>query len=251
MASTSAHRHTGTAGKMKSVGTTISSDSQSFIVEIRRAMAVMKEVAVDLERHNQSQMVKELEDALLQLAAASEDSTHFCTAIQSVGNSYKYEPGKEPTDFKTLIEDAISKSKATSPSNLQNHPLLRQFREAIWSVHHAGQPVPGEEQEDLVMTSTECNLLNIICPLTGKPITEVADPVRSMDCKHIYEKKAIMQQIKSKRTKCPVAGCPKILVAERVVCDPLLLIEIEEMRSLNKESTRTQLIEDFTALDEE
>lgn len=48
----------------------------------------------------------------------------------------------------------------------------------LQNVHHAGQPMPGEEQEDIVMTSTQCNLLNVTCPLSGKPVTELAQPVR-------------------------------------------------------------------------
>ncbi|KAL6999569.1 hypothetical protein U1Q18_000728 [Sarracenia purpurea var. burkii] len=260
-------------------------------------------------------VVRELEDGLLQLLAASEDCTHFSSAIQSVGNGYQ--PGEEvpenyfsaqiffivlpriefvQSDFKKLIDDEIAKSKANSSSVPQNNLLLRQFREAIWrrcdlgirmkqqhkfvgthlmkqqdlnnilqsgkigidalsnaNIHHAGQPMPGEEQEDLVMTSTQCNLLNIICPLTGKPITELADPVRSIDCKHIYEKNAITQYIMSKHAyaQCPVAGCPKILLEKRVVCDPLLLVEIDEMRLLNKQSAKPDVVEDFTELDEE
>ncbi|KAG6479430.1 hypothetical protein ZIOFF_062896 [Zingiber officinale] len=46
------------------------------------------------------------------------------------------------------------------------------------NVHHAGQPMPGEEQEDIVITSTQNNLLNMKCPLTGKPVTELQNPVR-------------------------------------------------------------------------
>lgn len=38
--------------------------------------------------------------------------------------------------------------------------------------------MPGDEQEDIVMTSTQCNLLNVTCPLSGKPVTELAEPVR-------------------------------------------------------------------------
>lgn len=45
-----------------------------------------------------------------------------------------------------------------------------------------------------------------------------------------------------------VSGCPKILQADKVVSDPLLLIEIDEMRRMNKE---TDAIEDFTMLDED
>lgn len=46
------------------------------------------------------------------------------------------------------------------------------------NVHHAGQPMPGDEQEDIVMTGTQTNLLNTTCPLSGKPVIQVADPVR-------------------------------------------------------------------------
>lgn len=54
------------------------------------------------------------------------------------------------------------------------------------NVHHAGEPMPGEEQEDIVMTSTQSNILNISCPLSGKPITELAEPVRRYQILQIY-----------------------------------------------------------------
>ena len=38
--------------------------------------------------------------------------------------------------------------------------------------------MPGEEQEDVVMTSTEVGLLNTVCPISGKSVTELSDPVR-------------------------------------------------------------------------
>lgn len=105
-----------------------------------------------------------------------------------------------------------------------------------------------------------------------------------MDCKHIYDKKVIMQYIKStkgQQAKCPITGiyinrcfklyirnslliivrfsqlshlipgCPKLLQADRVVCDPLLCIEIEEMKAMSKQSGATNIIEDFTDLNEE
>jgi E3 SUMO-protein ligase NSE2 len=46
------------------------------------------------------------------------------------------------------------------------------------NVHHAGEPMPGEEQADLVMTSTQVNVLNINCPLTGKSVVNLVNPVR-------------------------------------------------------------------------
>lgn len=214
-------------------------------------MTFMKEIAVDLETQNESQMVKELEDAAVQLAETYGDCMLHSSVIESIGNSYQ--PGTQLTDFKKWLTDEFAKGKGSSTSAPEKDPLIRHFREAVWNVHHAGEPMPGEEQEDIIMTSTQCNLLNITCPLSGKPVFELAEPVRSVECHHIYEKKAIMAYIKNKNTngRCPIAGCPRILQASKVVCDALLLIEIEEMKSMSKQTARTEVIEDFTALDDE
>jgi len=48
-----------------------------------------------------------------------------------------------------------------------------------------------------------------------------------------------------------VPGCPKVLQYNRVVCDPLLPVEIEEFRAMSKATVHADVIEDFTALDEE
>ncbi|XP_030932217.1 E3 SUMO-protein ligase MMS21 [Quercus robur] len=250
MASTSASRSSGgVSGRIRTAASTLYSDNQSLIAEIRKALNMMKEVAIDLERDNQSQMVKEIENAAVELSGKYEQSTHFSTAIHSVAD--RYQLGPELTNFKKLFDDEIVNLKANSSSVPENHPIIRQFREAIWNVHHAGQPMPGEEQEDIVMTTTQSNLLNVTCPLSGKPVTELAEPVRSVECKHVYEKKVVMVYIRSNARQCPVAGCPKILRADKIVCDPLLLIEIEEMRAMSKQSAPTSEIEDCTALDEE
>ncbi|KAL1346266.1 E3 SUMO-protein ligase MMS21 isoform X2 [Arachis hypogaea] len=206
----------------------------------------MKEIAVEFEKHNESDKVKELEDAVLELADLSEDSVHLSSAVQAIAN--RYQPKEEVVNnFRKLLEDEVSKLKGQSTTSDPNsNPLVRQFKEAVWKVHHEGQPMPGEEQEDIVMTSTQSSILNITCPLTGKPVTELEEPVRSVECKHIYEKRIIMQYIKSSN-RCPISGCPKKLRADRVVQDALLLIEIEELRKMNKETE----VEDFTLLNED
>ncbi|KAL5730535.1 hypothetical protein ACHQM5_003342 [Ranunculus cassubicifolius] len=238
----------GGAGRINNAAATLYADSQTIIVEFRKLMTVMKEIGVDLEKENKNQMVKDLESGVIQLAEACDDCTYLSLAIDSVGN--KYEPGEELTDFEKLFGEEIGKAKANSNSAPQNHPHVRQFKEAIWNVHHAGQPMPGDEQEDIVMTSTESNILNITCPLSGKPVVDIAEPVRSIDCKHIYEKEAVMHHMKSKRQiqKCAVAGCPKMLQAGRLICDPLLRIEIEELR---RQAQQPNVVEDCTELDED
>ena len=46
-------------------------------------------------------------------------------------------------------------------------------------------------------------------------------------------------------------SCVRLLRADKIVYDPLLLIEIKEMRAIIKQSAPTSEIEDCTALDEE
>lgn len=46
------------------------------------------------------------------------------------------------------------------------------------------------------------------------------------------------------RFKTP--GCVGKLQNNKVICDQMLKFEIEEMRSLNKQSNRAEVIEDFT-----
>ncbi|KAL4308932.1 hypothetical protein GQ457_01G004310 [Hibiscus cannabinus] len=246
MASTSASRSDGVTGRIKRAASNLYSDNQALVADIRKSLNLMKDIAVDLEKDNQSDMVKQLESAVAELIETHENCLHRSSAIQSVGEAYR--PGPELTDFKKLLDTEFEKVKSTSSSSPQNHPLMHQFQQAVWNVHHAGQPMPGEEQEDIVMTSTESNIRNLKCPITGKDITELTDPVRGLDCKHIYDKNAILNFIKSNHgnVKCPESACPKMLQAKRVVCDPLLLFEIEELRTSSRQAARADGIEDFT-----
>lgn len=236
---------------MATTATTLSADYQPLIADIRKLLGAIKGVAVDLERENKFIQVKELEETALALLNATHDCVRFSSAVKSVGEAYV--PGTQSVDFAKLLKDECNRLKEESPPNPLTDSFYRQFREAVWNVHHSGESMPGEEIEDIVMTGTQSILLNITCPLTGKPVTELEDPVRSMDCKHIYEKAPIIQYIKQKAPKayCPMAGCPRILRAERVVDDPLLLVEIDEMRSRSKKLGRPSLAKDFTELEDD
>ncbi|MQM03596.1 hypothetical protein Taro_036380 [Colocasia esculenta] len=282
-----------------------------YTKEIRKTVGMIKSVAVNLERDKKFDEVKELDDAVLEIIKASDECSYFSLAIQSVAGGYQL--GEQPTNFGKLLDDEVNKLKVESPPDPQANSFYRQFKEAVWNVHHAGQPMPGEEQEEIVMTSTQSCLLNTTCPLTGKLVIELKEPVRregtiggtpgadatrggtsgahatggstnrgwyprcqatresvtrarppprelpqqtgrdwgsSLDCKHIYEKAVVLQYIKQKapHSHCPAAGCPRILQVDRVVCDPLLPIEIDEMRSRGSEMVHSTVVEDFTEL---
>ncbi|XP_065044677.1 E3 SUMO-protein ligase MMS21 isoform X2 [Musa acuminata AAA Group] len=119
-----------TAARISATAATLSSDNQHVIAEIRKALSMMRSIAVDLEKQEQSDKVKELEAAVLELLDTYDDCTHFSEAIQTIGGNYQ--PSEQLTDFNKLLEDEIAKSKAVSPSVPQNNPFYRQFKEAIW-----------------------------------------------------------------------------------------------------------------------
>lgn len=238
------------------IGAAISSleaSNNSLIADVRSSLVTIKMIAEDLERENRSDMVKQLDEAALELIPVSDDIVRLSSALQSIGREYI--STNEPTDFKKLMDEHISKLEADSPTVPENHLFYKQFKEAVWRVHHADDPMPGEEQEEIIMTTSQCNLVNMTCPLTGKPVTELEDPVRSTECKHIYEKQAVMHHIrvhaKKRACKCAAAGCPKMLTADKLICDPLLRIEIDELRLRGNRSTQAQIVADCTEIDED
>ncbi|RWW36040.1 hypothetical protein BHE74_00058966 [Ensete ventricosum] len=92
-ASSACRPQSSTAARISTAASTLSSDNQHVIAEIRKALSMMRSIAVDLEKQEQYDKL---------------------------------------TDFKKLLEDEITKSKAVSPSVPQNNPFYRQFKEAIW-----------------------------------------------------------------------------------------------------------------------
>ncbi|KAH9317298.1 hypothetical protein KI387_019067, partial [Taxus chinensis] len=191
------------------IGVTVSNletSNHSLIADVRNSLVTIKMIAQDLERENKSDLVKQLDKATLELIPLSDDIIHLSSALQAIGKEYN--SSNESTDFKKLLDEHISQREAVSPLVPENHVFYKQFKEAVWRVSHADEPMPGEEHEDIIMTSSQCSLVNTICPLTGKPVTELKDPVRSTECKHIYEKEAVMNHIKmyGKKRGCKCAA---------------------------------------------
>ncbi|KMZ61361.1 E3 SUMO-protein ligase MMS21 [Zostera marina] len=232
--------------RLETLATTLSSDYKALIAEIRKSLVLISGIAVSLEKEQQSDMVEQLDDAVLELLETSSDCTLYSHVIQAVFDGYQRPQENQLTDFNVIMESEFNQLKSDFVSVPQSDPLYRKFKESVWNVHHAGQPMPGEEQDDIVMTSTQGNLLNMKCPLTGLHVFHLGNPVRCKDCKHIYEKDAIMNYMtKNSQAKCPVAGCPKVLQVTRVVCDPMLTIEIDEARARGDETVEAQMVEDF------
>ncbi|CAM0953895.1 unnamed protein product [Alopecurus aequalis] len=238
------------AARLATAADNASAEAQSLI-DMRKALNSMKSLAVDYERDGKPDKVKRVEEEVLELMASYEDCAHLAEAVKGVPGAYQ--PSEQTTDFRKLIEAEVNKVKGpTSQASGHSQQLLRQFREAVWGVHHAGQPMPGDEQEDLVMTSTQGNILNFQCPLTMKPIVELTDPVRCIECRHIYDRDPIIRHIRlSKAPKCPVAGCPRVLSAAKLVCDAYLRMDLDELRASGPGASNAADVEDIEDDDED
>ncbi|KAL6848938.1 hypothetical protein ACP4OV_021521 [Aristida adscensionis] len=235
------------ASKLTNAAEISSSDAQTLIAEMRKAFGTMKSLAVCYERDGSSDKVKELEEMVLEMVASYEDCVAFAEALKEVPRAYQ--PTDEPTDFKRLIDTEVNKIKQAHRHRDRTTPSFGSLEKLFGNVNHAGEPMPGEEQEDVVMTSTQTNILNLKWPVTQKPLTELENPVRSVVCRHIYEQGPILHYIRTQKPpKCPIGGCFGILQVGKVVCDPLLRVDIEELRSSEPTAPNATNIEDFTDL---
>ncbi|KAK8953938.1 E3 SUMO-protein ligase MMS21 [Platanthera zijinensis] len=237
------------SSRVTSFAFSLSTDQSSTPLEIFCSETSLKRIANHLQSLHQNNLsVENMKSIILQHSSCSVLIALLSAVLKSIGTIVFLSDGAGDFLLPFLVASALKATDFFSSSKLLES---EQIRYSVINVHHEGQPMPGEEQEDIVMTSTQSILLNMTCPLTGKPIVELENPIRSMDCKHVYEKDPVMHYIISKKPKapCPVAGCPKFLQEERVICDPLLRIEIDEIHAASKSNEPVTNVHDYTEID--
>ncbi|BFI31934.1 E3 SUMO-protein ligase NSE2 [Marchantia polymorpha subsp. ruderalis] len=102
-----------------------------------------------------------------------------------------------------------------------------------------------DENDDTCMTGSKYGVVNTRCPLSGKLVTELDDPVQSVNCHHVYDRAfatAYISQFPGIR-KCAVAGCSKFLIQRNLVCDTTLEESIQDLREKNFTSKLQLLME--------
>ncbi|CAM6093600.1 unnamed protein product [Calypogeia fissa] len=116
------------------------------------------------------------------------------------------------------------------------------------NIHRAREAAPWQEEEEMVMIN-HSGVRNHNCPLTGKPMVELENPVRSIQCHHIYEQTAVIEYVAKagrRRCKCAVAGCPFFLKMDNLKNDASLNMEVQELRLRDR---ATQL-ENYTEIED-
>ncbi|MCO5604281.1 hypothetical protein L7F22_058446 [Adiantum nelumboides] len=239
--------------RMRSAISTLDDANQTLHMELGSSLVMLKMVAEDLEGEKQTELVEELGEATKEIIDLMEEFDCHSKALNSLRDDYTI--GDETTDFETLLSERAKNIKAQSYVQPEQHALYKQFQEAVWKIHHAGEPMPGQEKDDLIIFNTQFNVVNTKCPISGKEVIQLENPVRSSDCMHIYDKEAVMNYLKQHKNKgrpcpCAAAGCPKPLVMERLVCDPMLKVEIQELRIRGRVNTQVHEVAECTELDD-
>ncbi|XP_024535081.1 E3 SUMO-protein ligase MMS21 isoform X2 [Selaginella moellendorffii] len=181
----------------------VDDSTRSLVSDMQSNLVLIKLIAEDVERAARGcDEVKKLDEAVLELLTATDELERHRKAMQALKASYQF-TANQPTDFSKSCEAEMQAFPATNP---KDHPIYKHFEEAIWNVHNSGVPMPGQEQAEILCT-TQAGILNRTCPISGKHVTELENPVRCSECRHIYDLPAargyIGSRLQSKR--CAVA----------------------------------------------
>ncbi|KAK9829294.1 hypothetical protein WJX72_004993 [[Myrmecia] bisecta] len=108
---------------------------------------------------------------------------------------------------------------------------FKNFESAVRAVH--GQEEAGaEEDEDVVIAPTEFDVArNRSCPITGKPVMELTEPVEDQ-LGFVYERKEIEEYIRRKRGSC---ACPMAATSHTIT-----LADLKKANKVLREQRRQQ-----------
>ncbi|CAI5971906.1 unnamed protein product [Closterium sp. NIES-64] len=110
-----------------------------------------------------------------------------------------------PTNFEELLQQQVAQLGAAQPCP-EDHHILVAFRQTIRSARQGGEGGGyDDDEDDEVMMTTNLIVKNTNCPITMRHVEELDDPVCCLDCRHVYEKSAILEII-SQNNNCPVSG---------------------------------------------
>ncbi|GBG67733.1 hypothetical protein CBR_g861 [Chara braunii] len=218
--------------KVRAAVAAVQAKENEYLKDLEMSTMMLKWIAEECERENESEKVQQLEEGVLDVVKCMNELKHHIDALETVRQEYKYEG--EPTDFAHILQVQEKHFSDTRPENPKDNSWYKKFEEAVWNVHHAGIPVGGHgDDEDVIITNSQFNLVNHSCPLTGRLVTDLEDPVWHVECHHVYSLEGVENHLKTVRQRscpCPSSGCPRKLTRNSVKCDNELLAQIEEMR---------------------
>jgi hypothetical protein len=180
---------------------------------VSEARNALLEAALECERVGDQTRVEQLRNAFKELADSEFAVRGHIKALSEVAKGNYTPPVQsadgrppQPVGYAGLLEVMAREAQDEPRAQKLKKDFLGKFEREVWEVNHAGQALPGEEEEDIVMEPTQI-FTNRKCPYTGTPLAELSEPVQD-DKGYVYEKSAVMRFIRQNkgRVQCPIPG---------------------------------------------
>lgn len=165
----------------------------------------------------------------------------FIGALSAVRTQVQSTPETaEPLDYERIIQDKIqqySAAHAGSQLNIHDEKFCREIRSSLGIKEHASRGKKGDDSdEELEVLRNPASTQSLRCPITAMLYEE---PLRNKVCGHVYSKAGIMQMLRSRQTKCPVAGCRNgVVTMEQLEEDVETAMKVKRQR--RREETERQ-----------
>lgn len=173
----------------------------------------IKDVAVSLEANSDPEGVQKMYRLSEDVCESQAELEAMKQTLHWMGLEGGYEGRRNhTTDFGKMMEKKMKEYKQNNGHDPTQHESVLDIKQAVWEIHHPNEPFPGTEDarnEEVViaMTQSERIARNKTCPISGRSIFDLKDPVKD---KHgyVYEKEYIMQMFQrgTSAIECPVAG---------------------------------------------
>jgi len=196
--------------------------------EVFSCMGISIDIAQALQEQGDAAQVSELEDTIKEYINLEAKIKSHTTALAGLKNHINANNVKLGEAYKKL------RTADKEPPDFKSHTKYKEFRQKIWAVDHPNQPLPDEQDEDIVLMNTQGNDNQFICPLTR---SELDSPLKNNSCGHVYSKDAILDYMKRSKGKrggkypCPVAGCSAEVTQNSLERD----LELERQLRRNKQ----------------
>ncbi|CAI5466271.1 unnamed protein product, partial [Closterium sp. Yama58-4] len=209
-------------------------DEKRLQAEIESSSVQLKLLAEAMAKEGKMERVAELEAVTRKVVETAHEMSLHQQALEAVRDSYQYTG--TPTNFEELLQQQVAQLGASHPCP-EDHHILVAFRQTIRSARQGGEGGGDDDDEDdEVMMTTNLIVKNPNCPITMRHVEDLDDPVCCLDCRHVYEKSAILENMTQSRN-CPVSGCRQRLSRDRLVCDTELMMALRELRARKATAT--------------
>ena len=218
--------------KLKEEHAVIGNEGDEVITAIHHAASL----CMDGENDELIESLKGALATVLRTQTQAQKRTEFLEEQYRVSHMPGFDVEKQVEDVEGLAQDHGIKK-----FNHKRHAKWIEFCGTIGDVT-AGAGADAEDADaDLVCMATQQQNLavNKRCPLTGKSIMELDDPVRDKRG-YVYEKAPLLEYIKRKgqynngRAACPVAGAEHMLEKKDITSAHMLIAAIKRSERANR-----------------